>query len=606
MPLDSTNFTQNGTNTHQDHLQFFNLLTGVMTDQPVRIANTVTVGGNALVLGAASAAGPFITPAVSGSLLFGTNNQVRWAIDFSNGQFQAQADNSYDIGQAASNRPRSIFVATSLTVPAINTQTLAATTSVTSPLHIVGTANERIRNPVNGAANLSVESADGQVTSAGKLAVYMGGNAYLDGTSWQRFDTAQPYSIIGVSPGWLNFYSGVAGANPATDYGVKFSVDGSGNGLFHGTLASLGQLTANANLALAGDFLINPTSVFRFNNGATLSQWSSGADNRVIISALTVTPGPTAVAAFSANGAFTSNSTVVFNQGATVAGGTLNISNLTIQYLTTMYGVNNGCYLTNNGADWTFAGGNLTTSGSLWVNGSNASVTISQAGNGVITTGAGDLYIRSTSGNVRFDSGSIFSPSAAISTVYFSASIAAPYLQNAGAALRYYATGVHSFEGSGQINCTIMQFSSSINSNGAVWRCDGVQNIVTLAPGGSQHWFMTNGQAGWATVYGLNFANQSARRSKDNIRVLEDPLSIVLDEGIHGVRYTERSTGDEKVGFIADDWLGVLPEIVGLDDIGDVAMLDYDRIGAVTFEALKQYAIQTNARLKTLEAKLAA
>ena len=41
MPLSATNFIQNGPNLHQDHLQFFNLLTGVMTDQPVTISNTV-------------------------------------------------------------------------------------------------------------------------------------------------------------------------------------------------------------------------------------------------------------------------------------------------------------------------------------------------------------------------------------------------------------------------------------------------------------------------------------------------------------------------------------------------------------------------------------
>ena len=222
------------------------------------------------------------------------------------------------------------------------------------------------------------------------------------------------------------------------------------------------------------------------------------------------------------------------------------------------------------------------------------------------------MYIRSASGNVRMDSGplvvyTIQCPNWMwVPTIYFNTSQAAPYLQQAGAALRYYATGVHSFEGSGQVNATIVQITSSLNCNGAVWRCDGVQCISTLPPSGSQHWFMTNGQATWAPVYAGSFTPQSARKSKDNIRVLEDPLRFVLDDTLHGVRYTERSTGDEKVGFIADDWREALPEVVALDNDGDVFGIDYDHLTAVTFEALKQHALKTEARLSALEARLAA
>jgi hypothetical protein len=97
----------------------------------------------------------------------------------------------------------------------------------------------------------------------------------------------------------------------------------------------------------------------------------------------------------------------------------------------------------------------------------------------------------------------------------------------------------------------------------------------------------------------------SARKSKDNIAVLTDPLNIVLNPRVHGVSYTEKATGDRKIGFVADDWLGVLPEVVALDDMGDVFGFDYDRLGALTFEALKQLALNVNARLDALERKAA-
>lgn len=46
MPLQSTNMYAGGPIKAADIIQFFNLFTGVMTDQPVTLANTLTVGGS--------------------------------------------------------------------------------------------------------------------------------------------------------------------------------------------------------------------------------------------------------------------------------------------------------------------------------------------------------------------------------------------------------------------------------------------------------------------------------------------------------------------------------------------------------------------------------
>ena len=45
MPLTAVNFVNKGPVLHNDLLQFFNLFTGVMVDQPVTFKNTVSVGG---------------------------------------------------------------------------------------------------------------------------------------------------------------------------------------------------------------------------------------------------------------------------------------------------------------------------------------------------------------------------------------------------------------------------------------------------------------------------------------------------------------------------------------------------------------------------------
>jgi hypothetical protein len=46
VPLTAVNFVTKGPVLHNDLLQFFNLFTGVMVDQPVTFKNTLTVGGN--------------------------------------------------------------------------------------------------------------------------------------------------------------------------------------------------------------------------------------------------------------------------------------------------------------------------------------------------------------------------------------------------------------------------------------------------------------------------------------------------------------------------------------------------------------------------------
>jgi hypothetical protein len=125
----------------------------------------------------------------------------------------------------------------------------------------------------------------------------------------------------------------------------------------------------------------------------------------------------------------------------------------------------------------------------------------------------------------------------------------------------------------------------------------------TISPNQHSFEFISGG---YAPIYASAFTPASARKFKTDIQILVDPLAVVLDPRVHGVSYTELASGEHKLGFVADDWLGVEPSVVGLNEWGDVETLDYDRISAVTFEALKQHVIATNKRLDALEARLAA
>jgi len=108
----------------------------------------------------------------------------------------------------------------------------------------------------------------------------------------------------------------------------------------------------------------------------------------------------------------------------------------------------------------------------------------------------------------------------------------------------------------------------------------------------------------------------SAARYKTNVRPIDDPLAIVKNPKLHGHRYDNLNdthgrkpstpSTSPSIGFIADDWLSVLPEVVTLDPLtGQPAAIDYDRIGAVTFEAVKQLTQQVQElqdRVAQLEA----
>jgi len=118
-------------------------------------------------------------------------------------------DNTYDIGSSGTARPRDLYLSRTL---------------------YVGSANERIRNPVNAAANLSVESSDGYAFLSSKLAPQIASNAYWDGTSWNRFDVASAAAMLVIdgAGGGLQFQTAPSGANPISTFTPRFSVNNSG------------------------------------------------------------------------------------------------------------------------------------------------------------------------------------------------------------------------------------------------------------------------------------------------------------------------------------------------------------------------------------------
>ncbi len=98
-----------------------------------------------------------------------------------------------------------------------------------------------------------------------------------------------------------------------------------------------------------------------------------------------------------------------------------------------------------------------------------------------------------------------------------------------------------------------------------------------------------------------SFTVTSSRRWKEDVRTLEAPLDLV--NGLRGVRYVWSSSGEEQVGFIAEEVAEVLPEVVTLEDDGVTARgVEYSRITAVLVEAVQDQQAQIQALRLELEA----
>jgi len=88
---------------------------------------------------------------------------------------------------------------------------------------------------------------------------------------------------------------------------------------------------------------------------------------------------------------------------------------------------------------------------------------------------------------------------------------------------------------------------------------------------------------GVLTAY--SFVTYSDRALKTNIITIENPLEIV--NNLRGVTYNDIRSGNSSVGFIAQEVLEVLPELV-FEQPGGLLSLDYVSMIGVLVEAIKE------------------
>jgi hypothetical protein len=116
--------------------------------------------------------------------------------------------------------------------------------------------------------------------------------------------------------------------------------------------------------------------------------------------------------------------------------------------------------------------------------------------------------------------------------------------------------------------------------------------IGFLTSGGG--WGCYSDNAGTFIASG-NIGAYSDRKHKKKIRTIKGGLGLV--ESLRGVRYTDKRTGEARVGVIAQEVRDVLPEVVG--ESPDGLYVDYGNIAGPLIEAVKELS----AKVRKLEGK---
>lgn len=91
---------------------------------------------------------------------------------------------------------------------------------------------------------------------------------------------------------------------------------------------------------------------------------------------------------------------------------------------------------------------------------------------------------------------------------------------------------------------------------------------------------------GAAEVEAIKFNSVSARRYKTNIKPIEQASELIKQ--LDGVTFDWKKDGSHDIGMIADEVYEVIPEIVKVDDAGNIEGLAYDHIVAVLIEGFKE------------------
>jgi len=91
-------------------------------------------------------------------------------------------------------------------------------------------------------------------------------------------------------------------------------------------------------------------------------------------------------------------------------------------------------------------------------------------------------------------------------------------------------------------------------------------------------------------VSATTLTETSTKESKTDIRPLVPPHLSKLME-LTPVYFKYKDTGDESIGFIAEEMLKIYPEFVSYDQFGKISGINYTKLTAVLVQGIKELVV---------------
>ncbi|HYW88806.1 MAG TPA: carbohydrate-binding protein [Chloroflexota bacterium] len=475
-------------------------------------------------------------------------------------------DNQTDIGANGATRPRNVWVGTTLYLPsngavvwnndqghrildnpASNYMELKEWTSEIRFTRADTGNYARIRGlPSGNTTWWAVENSNADLLTMAATTAHVGGNTYHDGTNWQRYNTANPSSllqIIGTSAG-LVFYTAAAATGAISTYTVRFQADTSGNVTFTGYLAPVGYSGSAGDIVAARS---STSGVLYFGSGGNHYLFFDGTNYN-----------------------FPGGNNVAIGAGLTVGSNAVVTGNVTV-----------------NGNNLLFADG-----GSYFV--ASGSYIYSRANSGWVFQNTSGVY------GAAINCGGINSQGGAITVDQ----------GNAGYAYQFRDSNVRIYRPTSANYMLSISYDSDWQFQDASGnqryrvlcnsQCDHYANNSTA------HRFFHH-DTSWANTQALSFQVQTSADHARQYGKLVEPIRDALGKvaAVDPVRYFHLATaGDGEVldgetgwhqyGFSARQVAAVLPELAD----GDAGLIDYGRLVPVLWQAVRELG----ARLQSLEA----
>ena len=155
-----------------------------------------------------------------------------------------------------------------------------------------------------------------------------------------------------------------------------------------------------------------------------------------------------------------------------------------------------------------------------------------------------------------------------------------------------------------------LDINGSVNLTGNIYKNGNMYASDSLWEASNNDIFYTKGNIGIGTtspgyklhVMGPIYSSDritafSDIRFKENIKTLSNTLNKV--ERCRGVSYKKIDTGENHVGFIAQELETVFPEVVFTDEMSGLKSVAYGNITAILLESIKELS----QRLKRMESK---